>query len=869
MTQRLQGLRKGDLLLALGGLICIVLVLVNMLAGISAIRTLRGATDWLIHSHEVETQLERIATLAADAETSERGYLITGDESYLATYKQASKGLRQQLQIIRDLTSDNAVQQAHLEALDHRVEAKIEEFESTIRLKREGQSDEAIAVVLSNRARTEMLALRKVIDEMKKVEQQAVADRVAARQQAFAKAVGTSTVGGVTAAVALALVTWATRRYLNQARQAATAIADREERLRTTLASIGDGVIATDPEGRVTSLNAVAEQLTGWSNADAFGVEITEVFHIVNETTRVEVPNPALEALETGRVVALANHTLLISRTGREIPIDDSAAPIRCEDQEIMGSVLVFRDVSQRRAWEGRLRKSEEQFRRAFEDAPIPIVIHTEDGEILQVSRAWNEVTGWTFPEHRHLPPWLLEAYGEIDLSNITESESRPLRAFELHFTGADGKPRTWSYNAACPAALLDGKRFVVGMAEDVTERVQLTATLKRARESAEAASQSRGLFLANMSHEIRTPMTAILGHADILREHLRDPDNLQSVDTIASNGRYLLQIINDILDLSKIDAGRTEIEREPVKPHDLFAEIQSLLSVSAADKELAFAITCEGLIPETIETDPVRLRQILVNLIGNAIKFTDSGHVSVVVRYQQEQNQLTIEVNDTGIGVDPDSIERIFDPFVQADSSTTRTRQGSGLGLAICRRLAEALGGTITVDSRKGQGSSFTLTIDCGNVTDVDLIHATLFVKKPEQLVAPVHTKLDCTVLVVDDRRDIRFLVRRFIEKADGRVIEATNGQEAFDMITGDASIDGSIDIVLMDMQMPVLDGYDATVKLRERGIQLPIIALTANAMVEDRQRCLAAGCDDYCSKPIDGYEMVQKIHRLTTARE
>ena len=383
---------------------------------------------------------------------------------------------------------------------------------------------------------------------------------------------------------------------------------------------------------------------------------------------------------------------------------------------------------------------------------------------------------------------------------------------------------------------------------------------LRAARDRADAASRARAEFLANMSHEIRTPMTSIIGNADILEEELRDPDNLQCVQTIKSSGRHLLAIINDILDLSKIDAGKLDIRREDCEIERVVGEVHSMLGPMAAAKDVGLSVGFDSPVPKVIRSDPSRLRQILVNLIGNAIKFTDHGQVEVLTDYDAATGVLTVRVLDDGIGIKPDRVERLFEPFEQGDSTSTRRYGGTGLGLAISRRLARALDGDITARRRETIGSEFVVTLNVGAFDPDQLKVGRLSVAADDtrDLGWP---SLDCRVLVVDDRRDIRFLVRRFVEKCGGETIEASDGREARDIILGDDELGRSIDVCVMDMQMPVMDGPEAVKRLRAAGVDLPIIALTANARKEDREHCLKIGFDDFCPKPIDGRLLVQKI--------
>ncbi len=417
---------------------------------------------------------------------------------------------------------------------------------------------------------------------------------------------------------------------------------------------------------------------------------------------------------------------------------------------------------------------------------------------------------------------------------------------------------------AAQAAIAIDNARLYQAAQRELTERRHAEEKLREAREAAESANRAKSEFLANMSHEIRTPMTAILGYADVLSRHLVDPDNQQCVETIRRNGQFLLEIINDILDLSRIEAGKLEIERRRFRPDALVAEVCSLMDIRAGEKRLPLSLRYDSPIPETIESDPTRLRQILVNLLGNAIKFTDSGSVQLAVQFLEPEGLLQFAVIDTGVGISREQLDRLFKPFTQADSSVTRRYGGSGLGLAICRRLSEMLGGGIFVQSELGQGSTFTFTIGAGSTEGVLRITPNNRFELESEEDADTD-ELDCLALVVDDRRDIRYLAQHFLEQAGARVRTAQNGREAVEAVLAAREAGEPFDVIVLDMQMPVLDGYGAASKLRAQGVQTPIIALTAAAMQGDREKCLTAGCDDYTSKPIHGPHLVKLVARYT----
>ncbi len=406
------------------------------------------------------------------------------------------------------------------------------------------------------------------------------------------------------------------------------------------------------------------------------------------------------------------------------------------------------------------------------------------------------------------------------------------------------------------------------GILWDVTQQREAAATLQIAREQAEAANRSKSEFLANMSHEIRTPMTAILGYVELLGQDLDEDEEREYIATIRRNGLYLLDIINDILDLSKIEAEKIELKIEPFSPISLIEDIRSIMEVRAAERAIEFEVDYISDVPEAIVTDPKRLKQILVNLVGNAIKFTERGSVKLSVGYDEQNHRIRFQVVDTGIGMTEKQIERLFEPFTQIDSSVSRKYEGTGLGLAISLRLAQMMGGEITVESEEGVGSCFTAIIDPGNLADAQLPLELNGHARDHHSTKTSEVRLTCRVLVVDDRRDIRFLATRILRKAGAFVVEASDGQQAVDLVRGMLQNDDAVDVILLDMQMPKLDGYQTAGQLRRDGFQGPIIALTADAMQGDMDRCIECGCDDYLSKPIDSEMLIERIQRFTEIR-
>jgi Amt family ammonium transporter len=394
---------------------------------------------------------------------------------------------------------------------------------------------------------------------------------------------------------------------------------------------------------------------------------------------------------------------------------------------------------------------------------------------------------------------------------------------------------------------------------------------LERARRKAERAAAAKTEFLANMSHEIRTPMTAILGFTDILLEEDAPTTAAERVDalrTIRRNGAYLLEILNDILDFSKIEANRVEIEQLPCSPRRIIEEVADTLRPRADSKGISLLLALDEQVPERLLSDPVRLRQILLNLIGNAVKFTASGQVQISLHFDPLDQTLQIDVEDTGIGIAADVLALIFEPFRQGDSSMTRRFGGTGLGLAITKRLVERLGGAITATSVVGRGSAFRVRLPVERVpgeagpenAEGDTPSTAGFRAALRELRA--HGR----VLVVEDGPDNQRVIRHVLERAGYEVTIAENGLIGVELALAAVDEGTPFSVVLMDVQMPVLDGFGATRQLRDQGYTGPIIALTAHALPSERQRCIEAGCDAFATKPLDRLVLLETIAQHTS---
>jgi signal transduction histidine kinase/CheY-like chemotaxis protein len=412
-------------------------------------------------------------------------------------------------------------------------------------------------------------------------------------------------------------------------------------------------------------------------------------------------------------------------------------------------------------------------------------------------------------------------------------------------------------------------RRKAVELARDMTSSIRKSEQRQRVLAiQATSASKAKSDFLANMSHEIRTPMTAILGYADVLGDldYLQEQSDQfsEAVDSIQRSGKHLMMIINDVLDLSKIESGKLNVDMGAFNILEIVREIYSTMRMNAESKGLEFNVEFGTPFPDRIIGDAYRIRQVLINLVGNAIKFTDSGSVRIVLK--ENEDQLLFSVVDTGIGIEKNGIDQLFKPFEQLDSSRARKHEGTGLGLTISQHLADLMGGEIAVESTPGEGTVFSLVIP--RASELDSTQVTSLDVEPlnsKPIDSSIKVNETGMVLLAEDGMDNQRLISHLLRRVGYEVEIASNGQEAIDMHRLGPD---RYDAILMDMQMPVVDGYAATRKLRELGCSLPIIALTAHALQGSRHECIDAGCDEYLSKPIDRERLYQILRKYVSVQ-
>jgi PAS domain S-box-containing protein len=709
---------------------------------------------------------------------------------------------------------------------------------------------------------------------------------------------------------------------VTEQKTAVDALADQSARTRAIVESAMDSIISIDHLGRLLDFNPAAERTFGYRRDEVLGRPLVEL--LIPPAHRQVHLEGMRRFLETGesRVIGRRMEITAMRSDGSEFPIELAVNQIRQSGPPTFTACI--RDLTEAKRAEADLRERQSQFEDAlFERAQLAAMTaevagtlscHDEWNSVLQycaeaVSVYFDQstITIWTLDETERLirrracagvaietepttdPQPLADhpladvvrrrlpyfAETEDDARRLVErptAECRPAvaAAYPLVVGGtAVGVAAVYSPRPLTPAALA-----AVGMVVDYivlgVVRMRDQERLRIAKETAEAANRSKSEFLANMSHEIRTPMTAILGFVDLLQFDeevaLVPARRADAINTIRRNSEHLLAIINDILDLSKVESGKMTVETIPFSLGRLFGEIEKLMQVRARDRAISLGFEFETSIPNQILSDPTRLRQLLLNLVGNAVKFTEQGSVRIVCRYRAADAVCEIDVVDTGIGMSLEQRQRIFQPFSQADTSTTRSFGGTGLGLTISRRLAGILGGDVElVRSEPGVGSTFRLRFRAEPAPGFLLIDE---VRQPVvRALAPTAesaadpTLADRRILLAEDGPDNQRLISFLLRKAGAEVTVVENGRAAFEAALAAVGGPAPFDLVLMDMQMPVMDGYEASRLLRGEGYEGPIVALTAHAMAGDREKCLAAGCSEYCTKPIERRRLLETL--------
>jgi two-component system CheB/CheR fusion protein len=649
-------------------------------------------------------------------------------------------------------------------------------------------------------------------------------------------------------------------------------------RHETTLRSIGDAVIVTDGEGRVELLNAAAEGLTGWTQAEAAGLPLGRVFSLVDEADGAPLESQLDRVLSQNEPVAVTENALLIARDGSSRPVAESAAPIRDEDGGVAGVVLVLRDQTAEKRYRKALLDSEVHYRTLADNGQALIWMGGLDRGCVYFNKPWLRFTGRTL-EQELGRGWTEGLHPDdrerCEAAYAAAFDRQERFGLEYRLRNAAGEYR-WIMDQGTPRYDSLGRfEGYIGHCLDITVTKQAEAELSSAKLAAEAANRAKSEFLANMSHEIRTPLNGVLGMLQLLQLDAGEKERVQYTAMALEAGQRLLDLLNDILDFSRLEAGGESLRQERYRLAEVLADVDNVLGFLARKKGLTLTWEVDASASCELLGDAARLRQVLFNLAGNAIKFTDSGSVRVSAwaggdPASPRSRRLYLCIADTGIGISDDQVGMVFERFTQSDSSFTRRFEGAGLGLAIVRRIVQLMDGGICVASEPGGGTVIHVSMPL-------VLPQEGMAKAPEAQGAegapgladlPEAAPHGLHVLVAEDDAVNQLSLRAMLNNMGHSCVIVGDGLKAVEALRREA-----FDCVFMDIQMPELDGVAATALIRAMTdppgrARVPIIALTAYAMPSDREKFLAAGMDDYLSKPLQLEELERALAEVARRR-
>jgi len=819
--------------------------------------TFSDASEWRKHTYEVLRNIDTVEAGLVDAETGQRGYLLTGEESYLEPYHTAVKDINHTIASLKSLTSDNPNQQRRIQSLEPLVDDKLTELQLTVDLRKNQGLTSANKVVLGGSGKRWMDQIRALLSQMTNEEEALLRSRTEQANQSVTRSVRLVIASTLLSVSLLVLCFLLLTRELSERKKAQDALQKSEKWLSTTLSSIGDAVIATDMNGAVSFINPVAEALTGWTLEDARGKSMDLVFDIVNKETRRPVENPVKKVFREGKVVGLADHTILLSKSGKEFDIEDSAAPILTDTGETFGVVLVFRDITEKKLADEETSRQKDLMQLILANITDGIVVADTNGKFLLFNAAaerligigatdaspdrWSQQYGTFRPDGvTPIPP------NELPLVRAMRGEN--VEAVELLIRNANVPDGRFLSIGGRPLRGQDGtlQGGVVAI-HDITLQKSAQETLIRAKEEAERTSKFKDQFLSTMSHELRTPLNAVLGFSDLLADERYGPLNAKQrryIDHIHTGGKHLLTLISDILDLSKIEAGRMELALENLLVQGAFAEVLGVMQPLADHKSQVLSTNVEGRL--IVRADATRFKQVLMNLIGNAVKFTpNGGRIEVAAR--ADGSRIRVEVRDDGPGIPPQEQQRIFEAFYRLQESGKKT-EGTGLGLAITQRLIELHGGELSLQSDVGHGSCFRFSLPAALSAEASAFRKTEF---PPTSSRPPH------VLVIEDDRVTAHLLQSQLASAGYLVTLCEEPQNALAV-----AVQLQPNAITLDIVMKPKNGWEILTQLKRepRTAHIPLIVVS---IIDQPSMGALLGADEYLVKPVDKPTLLGAIAR------
>lgn len=818
---------------------------------------------WRNHTLDVLLSSEQMDTALNQALRGEREYVLTRQSAALATFRQGVRQSALLLQHVRKLTRDNPGQQNRLAELDRRIEAFGQISRQVVGLAEGNNWAGAYATARTGRDREALDNASVILEKIKSEERKLLTKRAARNTEVTA---WTARNAKIVLGISLMLLLMVAGAFLLifRARTAAWRAAEAaklSERLYRLMAEhSNDMVVSIGPDGVRRYVSPASFSLLGYTPEQMVGKEPVAAIHAEDRARVVEVCESLLTGEENPRCTYRQQH-----RDGHFVWLEATYRLVRDADETPVEFVASVRDMSAQVAAQDLIRESERQYRLLADNATDVVLRTGEAGEIVYISASCTELSGFSVGELKgracadFIHPDDYPVVHAAHIAIITGAELAVTVEYRLKHKQGGWR---WLESHMKPWRAPEDAGGVISAIRDIGSRKALEIQLIDARNAAEGAAHAKTAFLANMSHEIRTPMNGVLGFTELLLSGDLSSEQRRHLELIAESGRSMMRLLNDILDVSKIESGKMQVAEEPVDLRHIIRRCSDLMEPAAQAKGVLLLSTIDAEVPNKIVGDPLRLRQILLNLVGNALKFTERGTVSI--KGNVEGGRLRVDIEDTGIGIPPDRLDAIFEKFAQADDSTAGRYGGTGLGLAISVDLARLMGGRISVRSRVGQGSTFSIDLPLRSADDIAICVAV------EGPASALPSGRKPRVLIAEDHDINQVLITAMIEQAGMAPSVAADGLQAIMMVDEAARIGEPFELVLMDMQMPVIDGLEATRRLRLAGYDpatLPVVALSANAYVEDVRACLDAGMQAHLAKPVRIRDLIEMLARFIKA--
>lgn len=822
----------------------------------------KNATEWVTHTQQVIAEADSVIADIQDFVITERGYVISGDSSYLQPQELEIKNIQVKYFVIRDLVKDNPSQEALLDSINTVTAAKIRFIKEVIDARSRFGFSSSREIFLTKRGESLMYQINMLFNRFIRNERLLLAQRLDRAKKNYTWAVALIIIGEVLTLLIILISYYLFSRDYKHRLKSEKQVRESESLMRKFLNSIPLGILILEKEGKLYFANDKSVEILGKGlMPDATPENLSKVYSIVRAGTNEIYPS---EKLPLVRAINGEKHVLVedmeVLKEPSNIPLRVNATSVVNAEGEVEYAISLFEDITDLQEANKKIKESEEKFYKAFAISPVAFAISdVETGKYIEVNDSFAHLTGYSRED--------IIGKSSVEVGITVDMKSREkilqnirqygtIKNAELTIRNKDG--RLIDMLTSAETLLLRGRKCTLSINYDITTLKESERRLIEANKLAEESAQLKEAFLANMSHEIRTPMNAIVGFTELLLKKNLDEEERDYVETIKNSGENLLRIINDVLDISKIESGVMMFEESPISIRELFHSLRSMLLPKATEKKLDLSFEYPASLPDTILGDPTRLTQIIINLVGNALKFTEKGIVVVLARVlSEEANRYIIEfsVKDTGVGIPEDKLKYIFERFRQAEAFTTRHYGGTGLGLSIAKQLIEMQGGQINVKSKEGIGSEFIFSLpfkkaDIAKKKNIKSANKS----NPQEL-----SKLNI-LMAEDNLINIKFIQSLFKEyKIQADV--ARNGKEAIEKF-----VQKKYDLVLMDIEMPEMNGYETTSIIRKKfKSEIPIIAMTANAMAGERDKCIKMGMDDYISKPIKAETLFEKMHNAT----